>query len=49
VVQISSNLLDWEDVPKQNLNSNTDGPGGSLSYTAAGTGKQFVRLKVMAN
>ena len=49
VVQISSNLVDWEDVPKENLSSNTDGPLGSLSYTAAGTGKQFVRLKVMAN
>jgi hypothetical protein len=49
VVQISSDLVNWEDVPNQNLNSNTDGPGGSLSYTASGTGKQFVRLKVMAN
>jgi hypothetical protein len=49
VVQISSNLVDWEDVPKQNLNSNTDGPFGSLSYTVTGTGKRFVRLKVMAN
>jgi hypothetical protein len=49
VVQVSTNLTTWEDVSVGNLDSNTDGPGGSLSYTVSGLGKQFVRLKVTPN
>jgi hypothetical protein len=49
VVQRSSNLTDWENVPKGNLDTNTSGPAGSLSYTVSGGGKQFVRLKVTPN
>jgi fibronectin-binding autotransporter adhesin len=46
VVQTSDNLTHWDDVPAGELNANTDGPGGSLSYTLAGPGSGFVRLKV---
>jgi hypothetical protein len=49
VVQVSTNLTTWEDVSVGNLDSNTDGPGGSLSYTVSGPDKQFVRLKVTPN
>ena len=49
VVQRSNDLIDWEDVPKDNLDTNTSGPAGSLSYTVSGGGKQFVRLKVTPN
>jgi hypothetical protein len=50
VVQVSTNLTTWEDVSVGNLDSNTDGPGGSLSYTVSGPGdKQFARLKVTPN
>jgi autotransporter-associated beta strand protein len=46
VVQTSGNLTHWDDVPAVELNANTDGPGGTLSYTLAGEGNRFVRLKV---
>jgi hypothetical protein len=49
VVQVSTDLTTWEDVPVGNLDSNTDGPGGSLSYTLSGPDKQFTRLKVTPN
>jgi hypothetical protein len=42
VVQISTNLVTWEDVGEGGLEDN----GGSLSYIVTGEGKQFVRLKV---
>jgi hypothetical protein len=45
VVQISSDLVTWEDVGEGNLEDN----GGSLSYIVTGEGKQFVRLKVTPN
>jgi fibronectin-binding autotransporter adhesin len=46
VVQTSTDLLIWTDVPAANLAGNTDGPGGSVTFTVTDTGKQFVRLKV---
>ena len=49
VVQVSTDLVTWEDVSEGNLDENTDGPGGSLSYIVTGEGKQFVRLKVTPN
>ena len=49
VVQVSADLTTWEDVSEGNLDENTDGPGGSLSYIVTGEGKQFVRLKVTPN
>lgn len=49
VVQTSSDLVNWTPVPVEELVTNTDGPGGSLSYTLTGTGKRFVRLKVTPN
>lgn len=49
VVQTSTDLTNWTDVPLANLAANTDGPGGSVSYTITGAGKQFVRLKVTPN
>ena len=49
VVQTSADLTTWEDVAEGDLDTNTSGPAGSLSYTLAGTGKQFVRLKVTPN
>jgi hypothetical protein len=42
VVQISTDLVTWEDVGESGLEDN----GGSLSYIVTGEGKQFVRLKV---
>ena len=48
VVQVSSDLVTWDDVAEGDLDSNVDGPGG-LSYTMTGNGKQFVRLKVTPN
>jgi hypothetical protein len=45
VVQTSTDLVTWDDVVEGNLISNT----GLLSYTVTGSGKQFVRLKVMPN
>jgi hypothetical protein len=52
VVQTSSDLVIWEDVAEGDLNTNTSGPAGSLSYSvdpANGPAKQFVRLKVTPN
>jgi hypothetical protein len=49
VVQTSSDLVDWADVPVGDLTTNTDGPGGSLTYTLTGTAPRFVRLKVTPN
>jgi autotransporter-associated beta strand protein len=46
VVQTSSNLVNWSNVPIGELTTNTDGPGGSLSYTLTGTAPRFVRLVV---
>jgi hypothetical protein len=43
VVQTSADLTTWEDVADNQLFSND----GSLSYIVTGSGKQFVRLKVM--
>ena len=49
VVQTSTDLETWEDVSEGQLDENTDGPGGSLSYIVSGSGKEFVRLKVTPN
>jgi hypothetical protein len=49
VVQTSTDLETWEDVSVGGLAENSNGPGGSLSYTVTGSGKQFVRLKVTPN
>ena len=49
VVQTSNNLLNWTDVPVEALTLNTDGPGGSLTYTLTGTAPRFVRLVVTPN
>ena len=50
VVQTSSDLALWTDVPLANLTTNTSGPGGSLTYTLpTGAGKLFVRLVVRPN
>jgi hypothetical protein len=45
VVQTSSNLSTWDDVPLINV-TNT---AGSVSYTLSGAGPKFVRLKVTPN
>jgi autotransporter-associated beta strand protein len=47
VIQTSGNLVDWTEVPAENLAANSDGPGGSLTYTLTGPAPRFVRLKVM--
>jgi autotransporter-associated beta strand protein len=49
VVEISTDLVNWTAVPVESLTTNTDGPGGALTYTLTGTGKSFVRLKVTPN
>ena len=49
VVQTSADLVHWADVDAANLTTNTDGPGGAISYTLTGTGPRFVRLKVTPN
>jgi autotransporter-associated beta strand protein len=46
IVQTSGNLVDWTDVTVGELTSNTDGPGGSLTYALTGTAPRFVRLMV---
>jgi autotransporter-associated beta strand protein len=46
VVQTSSDLTIWADVLVGDLAVNTDGPGGSLTYTLTGGAPRFVRLKV---
>jgi autotransporter-associated beta strand protein len=45
VVQTSTNLANWTNVPIGNVTNNE----GSVSYTVIGTGKQFVRLKLTPN
>jgi fibronectin-binding autotransporter adhesin len=47
VIQTSGNLAAWTDVLVGDLAANTDGPGGSLTYTLTGPAPRFVRLKVM--
>jgi autotransporter-associated beta strand protein len=47
VVQTSDNLVNWSDVPVEELEANTDGPAGTLGYTLDGASPRFVRLKVM--
>ena len=49
VVQTSNNLTNWTDVPVGQLTTNTNGPGGSLTYTLTGTAPRFVRLVVTPN
>lgn len=49
VIQTSNNLVAWTDVLVGDLTTNTDGPGGSLTYTLTGASPRFVRLKVMPN
>ncbi|MEO5715854.1 MAG: autotransporter-associated beta strand repeat-containing protein [Luteolibacter sp.] len=48
-VQTSTDLVSWTDVPTGSLTTNTDGPGGSITYTLTGTDKSFARLKVKPN
>ena len=48
VIQTSQDLVTWSDVEVPT--SNTDGPGGTLSYTLpTGQGNYFVRLVVTPN
>jgi autotransporter-associated beta strand protein len=49
VIQTSTNLSTWNDVPVGNLTTNTDGPGGSVTYTLTGAAPRFVRMKVTPN
>ena len=49
VIQTSSNLTNWVDVDGGDLTTNTDGPGGSLTYALTGGSPRFVRLKVKPN
>jgi autotransporter-associated beta strand protein len=50
VVQTSTGLSTWIDVPVENLTTNTNGPSGSLTYTLpTSPGPWFVRLKVTPN
>jgi autotransporter-associated beta strand protein len=46
VVQTSNNLKDWDNLPAVQLTTNTDGPGGSLTYILNGPAPRFVRLRV---
>ena len=48
VVQTSTDLVDWVDVPGTG-DANLANISGSVSYTVTGSGKQFVRLKVTPN
>jgi len=43
VVQTSSDLVSWVDVPVGELNTNSD---TTLTYTLTGANKRFVRLMV---
>jgi hypothetical protein len=45
VVQTSTDLVNWTDVPGTG-DANLANTSASVSYTATGSGKQFVRLKV---
>ena len=49
VIQSSADLIQWTDVPAEQLADNTDGPGGILRLTLTQPGTAFVRLKVMAD
>jgi hypothetical protein len=49
VVQVSTDLVTWDDVTEGDMDQNGTNTASSLSYTLAGTGKQFVRLKVTPN
>lgn len=49
VVQVSTDLVTWTNVPVGSLTTNTSGPGGSLTYTLTGSGKSFARLVVIPN
>ena len=50
VVQTSPDLVIWTPVLVGDLTTNTDGPGGALSYTLpTGAGKVFARLAVVPN
>jgi autotransporter-associated beta strand protein len=49
VIQTSSNLSTWNDVLIGDLTTNTDGPGGSVTYTLTGASPRFVRMKVTPN
>lgn len=50
VVQTSSDLATWTNVPSGSLTTNSNGPSGSLTYTLpTGSGSLFVRLKVTPN
>jgi fibronectin-binding autotransporter adhesin len=49
VIQTSPNLSTWTDVLIGDLTTNTNGPGGSLTYTLTGGSPRFVRLKVTPN
>jgi hypothetical protein len=46
VVQTSTNLRDWTNVPSGQLTTNTDGPGGALTYTITSPAPFYIRLKV---
>ena len=48
VVQISTDLVEWLDVPGTGDANLTNNPG-SVAYTLSGAGKKFVRLKVVPN
>jgi hypothetical protein len=48
VVQTSTDLLNWNDVPSTG-DANLINVSGSVSYTLTGAGKKFVRLKVVPN
>ncbi len=45
-VQTSTNLQSWTDVPANQLTTNTDGPGGALTYTITSPAPLYIRLKV---
>jgi len=48
VVQISTDLVEWLDVPGTG-DANLANTSGSVAYTLSGAGKKFVRLKVVPN
>jgi hypothetical protein len=48
VVQISTDLTNWTDVPGTG-DANLANTSGSVAYTLSGAGKKFVRLKVVPN
>jgi hypothetical protein len=48
VVQISTDLVEWLDVPGTGDANLANNPG-SVAYTLSGAGKKFVRLKVVPN